>query len=164
MYHGCLCPFGFHMMSKVSSSSSTKIPIGILIWRALLPDNFWIQFISKNRGVGNEQKSKGGHTLAITSQDLAILKYLLVWVAFIGYGIVEVGSFLRGFGLFRNQTFASTVCVCTMGREDGQDVLKIRGSPLVRVHPIQLVLQRWLFKGIHPPPFHWLLSLLLLFG
>lgn len=56
-------------------------------------------------------------------------------MAFVGYGVVEETTFyyfLREFA-FENRIFASTVCFCTVSREEGQ-MSPDEGDTGVRVH------------------------------
>lgn len=80
----------------------------------------------------NEEK-EGRHTLAITRQDLGILKYLFWFLSNICW-VWNYRSwlfFFRDF-TFENRVFASTIYFCTVSWR-GQGVAKIRGSTSVRV-------------------------------
>lgn len=120
---------------------------------SITPDNFWTQFISRNRSSKTKKRIKED-TLGPSQPGFSHLQNtrFAFWVAFMEYGIVEVGVFfffLRDFCLFGNQTFAST-SASVRGQRGWTGHPEDQGQSPGQIPFHTAVLKRRLFERIYP--------------
>lgn len=133
---------------------------------SITPDNFWTQFISRNRSSKTKKRIKED-TLGPSQPGFSHLQNtrFAFWVAFMEYGIVEVGVFFFFEGLlpFRESNICLHICLRTWAKRMDRTSRRSGAVPRAESIPHGCPEKTVIWKNL-PFPFLWLLSLFLLFN